>query len=255
MHRPTNHTLTLIALTTLIIIGLSTNVFAGPYTSGRIIPSDTVGIYSGDTRVGEYTEEAPLPLQAILKCSGDCAVRMTNLYVRVKGDTPFSLDETPENRTLLVKEGMLFFALPKLERQLVIVTSAGAITVQEAVLEAANQNDNILSGYINVTSQHTEVGVIEGGALIVSTTKGQSTIQSGNRLRLLAQAQPGAEPHLSQSELESLMGNGAGAMEEDDDDSYWPVLLTVIPAGILLSQVNNENNTTQNDENASPKAP
>ncbi len=256
MHRLTKYTLTLIVLTTFIFIGLTTNVFAGPYTSGRIIPSDTVGIYSGDTLIGQYTEEAPLPLQSILKCSGDCAVRMTDLYIRVKGNTPFSVDDTSENRTLLIKEGALFFALPKLEKQLVIVTSAGAITVQEAVLEAANQNDNILSGYVNVTSEQTEVGVIEGGALIVSTSDGQSTIQSGNRLLLLAQAKPITKPNLSQSELESLMGNGAGAMEEEDDHTYWPAWLAVITTGGLLFSQRDENpQNQQNDRTGSNPAP
>ena len=227
MAKLTKNRLIYLFLTILIVFGFTTNGFAGALSSGRIIPSGKVTIYSDNQQVGEYSKEAPLPMQSALTCSGDCAVRMTDLFARIKENTTFSVDETAENRSLYIKDGALFFAMPKLEKPLIITTQSGVVTLQQVLLKAAAQGENILTGYLKVRSDHTELGVIEGGSLIVTTADGQSTIQSGNRLLLMAQS----ELQSSGSNQSAMGGNPSAGIEQDDDDTTW--VQYAIMAGIV----------------------
>ena len=209
-------------LTTLILFGFTANVMAGTYDNGRIIPSGKVTIYSENNQVGEYTEEAPLPMQSILNCtSGDCALRMPNLSARVKENTPFAINETQDSRSIFIKEGSFFFAIPQLDKPLVIATAAGVVTVQQMFLNASNNGENVLSGYITVSNKGTELGVLEGGSLVVSTENGEQTIEAGNRI-LLAQSTP----------TKSSNTNAATMGEESEDAAGAPLW---VPAAVLAA--------------------
>ncbi len=213
-------------LTTLILFGFTANVMAGTYDNGRIIPSGKVTIYSENNQVGEYTEEAPLPMQSILNCtSGDCALRMPNLSARVKENTPFAINETQDSRSIFIKEGSFFFAIPQLDKPLVIATAAGVVTVQQMFLNASNNGENVLSGYITVSNKGTELGVLEGGSLVVSTENGEQTIEAGNRI-LLAQSAPAKSSNTNAAQLGETSDDSSGAAGFG---------LLGIPAGIIAT--------------------
>jgi hypothetical protein len=64
---------------------------------------------------------------------------------------------------------------------LVFVTPGGVVTAQQLILNAA-ADGGLLKGYVAVTGDSAEIGVFEGGSVLVSTVSGETTIQSGNNL-------------------------------------------------------------------------
>lgn len=171
----------IIVLITVPISGLASDL-----NSGRIIPTGKVLIYRGDQQVGELTAEAPFPEGALLACDGDCAVRMNDLLLVGADKSEFSVTTKAFSRELLVRKGTVYFALSKLPRSLVFVTPNGAVTTQQLILNAA-ADGGLLKGYVAVSGESAEIGVIDGGSVLVSTDAGEMTIQSGKKI-ILAQA-------------------------------------------------------------------
>jgi hypothetical protein len=170
----------------IVLIAFPTSGLASDLNSGRIIPTGKVLIYRGDQQVGELTAEAPFPEGALLACDGDCAVRMNDLLLVGADKSEFSVTTKAFSRELLVREGTVYFALSQLPRSLVFVTPKGAVTAQQLILNAA-ADGGLLKGYVAVSGESAEIGVIDGGSVLVSTDAGETTIQSGKKI-ILAQA-------------------------------------------------------------------
>ena len=183
------------AFITIILVVFSTSALASNLDFARIKPGGKVLIYRGDQQVGELTAEAPFPDGALLACDGDCAVRMDGLLLVGADKSLFSVTTRTNSRELLVKNGTVYFALSKMPHSLVFVTPGGVVTAQQLILNAA-ADGGLLKGYVTATGDSAEIGVYEGGSVLVSTVSGETTIQSGKKIVL------------AQSNLGQTSGNG-----------------------------------------------
>jgi len=90
-------------------------------------------------------------------------------------------------RELLIKEGTVYFAVSKMSHSLNFFTPSGNLAVLDILLNAAAGGPQ-LKGYVAVKPNGSELGVLEGGSMIVSTQQGEMMIKSGQRL-ILGQAE------------------------------------------------------------------
>lgn len=223
----------------IVLIAVPTSGLALDLNSGRIIPTGKVSIYRGDQQVGELTAEAPFPEGALLACDGECAVRMNDLVLVGADKSEFSVTTKAFSRELLVREGTVYFALSELPRSLVFVTPNGAVTAQQLILNAAADR-SLLKGYITINEESAEIGVIDGGSVLVSTDAGEKTIQSGKKI-ILAQA-PEAT---TTTGVAAQAGAGAGI-------AIGPVVAGAVGLGVAFTAI-----AAQDDKGpaASPAAP
>ena len=193
----------------LVLIAFSASGLAFKFDSGRIMPRGKVLIYRGDQQVGELTAEAPFPDGALLACNGGCAVRMNGLFLVGADKSLFSVTTRTNSRELLVRKGIVYFALSKMPHSLIFTTPQGIVTAQQLLLNAA-AGGGLLKGYVAVTGESAEIGVIEGGSVLVSTIAGEKTIQSGKKI-ILTQTDTGqtaAESTGAQTEASSAGATG-----------------------------------------------
>ena len=174
----------------LFAIGLSFALaipaFSSDLTSARIYPTGKITIYSGNQRVGEFNKEAPFPEGFLIAADGRCGVKMENVYLVAEDKSLFSLASAANLRKLQIKEGTVYFAVTKNSPSLSFITPSGSLAVLEILLNAATDSPQ-LKGYVSAKENGSELGIIKGGAMIVSTQQGEMMIESGQRL-ILAQA-------------------------------------------------------------------
>ena len=152
----------------------------------RIYPTNKVTLYRGDKVVGVYTKEAPLPEGSIISTDGRCAVKLDDLYLVGEDQSEFSINTAGRQRNLFIKKGTVYFKTSAMTRSFSFITPDGPISVQSIQLNAAAGGSS-LKGLVTVTESRSELGVVEGGSMIVSTDKGLMTIQSGKKI-ILSQA-------------------------------------------------------------------
>ena len=199
------------AFIVIVLIVFAASGFASNFDSGRIIPAGKVLIYRSDQQVGELTAEAPFPDGVLLACEGDCVARMNDLLLVGVDKSLFSVTTKANSRELLIKQGTVYFAMSKLPRSMVFVTPKGVVTAQQLILNAAG-DAGLLKGYVTVTEESAEIGVIEGGSVLFSTLAGETTLQSGNKI-ILVQAESGRtsdEGTGVQTEASSAGATGVG---------------------------------------------
>ena len=155
-------------------VGFSANV-----NSARIIPKGTVSVIKDGKAVGEFTQEAPLPEGSLLRCEGQCAVRMNDVYMVAEPGTVFSVSPMANSNELFVQEGIVYFSINESSRPLQFNTPAGVVTTRQASLTDAE-----LKGYVRVSGNEAEVGVIEGGTMIVDTPDGEMALLPGKQVTL-----------------------------------------------------------------------
>ena len=160
--------------------------FSSELKSARIYPTGKITIYSGNQRVGEFNKEAPFPEGFLIAADGKCGVKMEDIYLVAEDRSLFSVATSANLRKLLIKEGILYFAVSNMSRSLNFITPSGSLAVLDILLNAATDNPQ-LKGYVAVKQNGSEIGVIEGGSMIVSTQQGEMMIESGKQL-ILAQA-------------------------------------------------------------------
>ena len=157
--------------------------FAG---SDRMYPSNKVTLHRGDTIVGVYTKEAPLPDGTILSTDGRCAVKLEDVYLVAEDKSVFSISTSNQQRNLFIKEGTIYFKTSGIKRAFTFLTPDGPIGIHNIKLNAA-YGDSSIKGYVTVTEGKSEMGIADGGSMDVYTDEGLTTIQSGNKI-ILAQA-------------------------------------------------------------------
>ena len=170
-------------LLTFFMVSQGVSVFAD---SDRIYPTKKVTLYRGDKIVGVYTKEAPLPEGSIISADGRCAVKLDDLYLVGEDQSVFSINTSGRQRNLFIKKGTVYFKTSAMTRSFSFITPDGPISVQSIQLNAA-AGDGSLKGLVTVTENRSELGVVEGGSMIVLTDNGLMTIQSGNKI-ILSQA-------------------------------------------------------------------
>ena len=158
--------------------------FSANANSGRVIPKGTVSVIKDGKVVSEFTQEAPLPEGTLLKCQGQCTVRMNDVYMVAESDTVFSVTSTANSNQLLVQEGTVYFSVNESSRPLEFNTPSGVVTTRQTSI-----TDTELRGYVRVSGNEAEVGVIGGGTMIVDTPNGEMAIVPGKQVTL-ALAEP-----------------------------------------------------------------
>jgi len=183
-----------IGLKTVIAVFLclvfSVSAFAGDIQNSRLIPEKKVIIYEDGKKIGEFTKEAPCPEDVFLSCQGKCGIKLNGLTLVAEDNSMFAIKNTSDSQYLKVKKGTLFFGLSEMQRPFVFVTSKGAISANRMLLNASTDKE-MVKGYVKVSEQSTEVGVIEGGSLQMLTQKEDKLLQPGNKI-ILAQADMGS---------------------------------------------------------------
>lgn len=170
------------AVITLVLFAIGTSGFSSGSNSARIIPTEKVSVYRGNKLVGEFHAEAPFPEGALLACDGECAVKMEDLYLVAADKSLFSVRTKSDVREVLVKEGTVYFTISTLPRPMLFNTPISVFTVEG--LTVISPSSAPMKGYVTVTPEATELGVIEGGSILVSTIEGQKRIYAGRMVRV-----------------------------------------------------------------------
>jgi hypothetical protein len=179
MIRIKKHPLALRLVIVVVSFAFAAVGFSANANSARIIPRGTVSVIKDGKIVGEFTKEGPLPEGSLLRCEGQCTVRMNDTYLVVESDTVFSVSPTANSNELMVQEGTVYFSINESSRPLQFNTPAGDVTTRRTSL-----TDGELRGYVRVSGNETEVGVIGGGSMIVDTSSGELAILPGKKITL-----------------------------------------------------------------------
>lgn len=169
----------------LALVAFTSTGFCADTISPTLVPNGKVLVYQGKQIVGQLTAEAPLPEGKLLVVSGKCGVKMDGFFLVAADKSKFSVMTAKMDRSLKVKSGRVFFAISKLADPLSFVTPVGIVIARQVLLNAAT-GDALLKGYVDVTPKGSEIGVIEGGSMILTTSEGTQKINPGNRLLLAA---------------------------------------------------------------------
>jgi len=203
--------------------------FSANGNSARIIPKGTVSVIKDGKVVGEFTQEAPLPEGSLLKCEGQCTVRMNDAYLVAEHDTVFSVTPMAESNELLVQEGTVYFSINESSRPLQFNTPSGVVTTRQTSL-----TDGELRGYVRVSGNEAEVGVIGGGTMLVDTPNGEMAILPGKQVTL-ALVEPGTPASAS-------TGGGGSNMAAN-------VALGIVGTAVIVGGIYAINEAITNDSN------
>ena len=216
---------------------LAIPAFSSDLTSARIYPTGKITIYSGNQRVGEFNKEAPFPEGFLIAADGRCGVKMDNVYLVAEDKSLFSVASAANLRKLLIKEGTVYFAVTKNSPSLSFITPAGNLAVLEILLNAATDSPQ-LKGYVSVKQNGSELGIIKGGSMIVSTQQGEMMIESGQRL-ILAQADldVGAPEETEASDEKKGQEEKAGQEEKPEMSKNTKIIVGVIAAAAVAGGI------------------
>lgn len=173
------------ALPLTIVFLLGIWVFAQAawaFSISRIIPNGRVEAYSNGQVVQVYTSEAPFPEGHMLKTQGRCRVRLDAFYLVADDQSIFGIRDQNGERMLTIEQGMVYFALSELPGNLVFQTPAGVFPARQIVIHAAGQG--VMKAYLDIQSDQTQIGVLEGGYMVVSTSEGDHKIDPGHQITI-----------------------------------------------------------------------
>jgi hypothetical protein len=153
--------------------------FATTGFAARIVPTGMVSIIKDGKVIGEFSQEAPLPEGALLRCEARCAVKLDDVYMVAEPDTVFSVSPMANRYDVLVQQGTVYYSLNESSRPLNFDTPAGNATTGDLTL-----TDDELRGYVRVVGNETEIGVIGGGTMMVVTDSTEMAITSGKKLTM-----------------------------------------------------------------------
>ena len=166
---------------TVAILAFATVAYSSDLNLARIMPTGSVSVFQGDQKVGEFSKEAPLPEGRLLSCKGKCGVKMEHLYFVATDGSRFSVITREGVNKVNIEKGTIYFILSALPKTLVFETPHGIFTTDEIMLNVSTDG-GFLQGYVSVTKEDTELGVIEGGSMLISTIKGNERIQPGSKI-------------------------------------------------------------------------
>lgn len=159
-------------------------VFAGyalAADTARITPSGKVSVYRAEKLVDELSAGAPLPTESLLVCSGECWVRMDSLYIAASDQSAFYVKAPPLDKQIVFVKGFYYFSLTELSEQWVFKTPIEDVAVQQVHFQNEASSGR-LDGYIFVKDETIEIGVLEGGTLVVSSSHGEHALQPGKQI-------------------------------------------------------------------------
>lgn len=212
------HRLLAEAMVVLALICFTAPGFAADPFAGRILPTQKVTFFSDGEKVGQYTAEAPLPWDTLVKCEGRTGVRVNEMFLVFEDGSSFIISQTGTGSELNMKSGTAYFAFATLPEGLTFVAPQGFV-VPEVMLLNASTGNQMLKGYVKVDKSASEVGVLEGGKLVVRTADGKHTINTGQRI-ILAQSK--------------VKDSKAGAGDDEDGNRTGTYVAMGITGGVLL---------------------
>ena len=165
----------------LLSFALATAGFSANGGSARINPSGKVLMIKDGRVIGEFSNEAPLPEGVVLKCEGKCSVQLDDVYMVVERDTVFSIQPMADRHEVFVQEGTVYYSLSGTSRPLHISTPAGNATTGDLTLSETD-----LRGYVRVSGNETEIGVLGGGTMMVQTASGEMAVIPGKQITITA---------------------------------------------------------------------
>jgi len=174
------------AMVVFALICFTAPGFAADPFAGRILPTQKVSFFTDGQKVAQYTAEAPLPWDTLVKCEGRAGVRINGMALVFEDGSSFMVSRTENGNALDIKSGTAYFAFATLPEGLTFGTPQATV-VPEAMMLNASTGNQMLKGYVKVGESASELGVLEGGKLMVRTPDGTHTINTGQRI-ILAQS-------------------------------------------------------------------
>ncbi len=147
--------------------------------AARIIPSGKVSIIKDGKVVGEFSQEAPLPEGALLRCEAKCAIQLDDVYMVAERNTVFSVSTMADRHDVLVQQGTVYYSLNESSRPLHFDTPAGNASTGDLTM-----TEGELRGYVRVVGNETEIGVIGGGSMMLETGSGEIAVLSGKKVTM-----------------------------------------------------------------------
>lgn len=168
----------------LFILSLAGSSMAMNTDSARLIPQGKVHIYDGGQKIGELSSEAPLPEGKILTSKSRFGVKLQGMYLVAEENARCAVTPLAGETDLFVETGRVLFALTNVEEGgLSLSTPQDTVTVQGTLVNASTETST-LRGYLAFENNQMEIGVIDGGKLVVANARGRQVIESGNALQV-----------------------------------------------------------------------
>lgn len=159
-------------------------VGATPALSGsRIMPTGSVKVYEGGKLVQVLKQESALPDGAMLTTEGKCGVHTEDFFLVADDGCTFSIIDGVNRKDLRVDSGVVYFAITQKTGKLSFITPAGVISTQR-ILFNADSNGGLVKGYLDVSKSQVQLGVLEGGSMVVNTANGNEKIIAGKQITL-----------------------------------------------------------------------
>ena len=236
-------TLILKAFVVVLSFAVATAGFSTNGGSARIIPSGKVLMIKDGQVIGEFSNEAPLPVDTVLKCEAKCSVQLDDVYMVVEKDTVFSVQPMADRHELFVQEGTVYYSLSETSRPLHITTPAGDATTGNLLL-----SETELRGYVRVSGNETEIGVLGGGTMMVQTASGEMAVTPGRQITIAAVG----------SETTGAPAEETGGLTRNQKIAAGVIGGALLTAGIIalaLSGGNGGGGGRDDDDDGSPAAP
>ena len=208
--------------------------------AARIVPTGKVSIIKDGKVIGEFSQEAPLPEGALLRCEAKCAIQLDDVYMVAEPDTVFSVSPMADRHDVLVQQGTVYYSLNESSRPLHFDTPAGNATTGDLTM-----TEGELRGYVRVVGNETEIGVIGGGSMTIATDSEEVPITSGKKVTMT----------LADSEKAANAAGGQDGMSRNTKIALGVVgAAVVIGGGIALASSGGGGGGKKKDD-GSPAAP
>jgi hypothetical protein len=223
---------------TIISLAFTTAALSDAVNSPRIIPLGKVSIIEDDQVVGEFSQESPLPEGSLLRCEDRCSVKMDDTYMVADSGTEFSLTSAADQIGLYVKTGTVYFAINESSRPIQITTPSGDATTGDLTM-----SENEVSGYVRVSGNETEIGVIGGGTMMVETASGEMAVA------------PGEQVSITTVETDAYVAGDEGERSTMTYVALGVAQVAVLAGGIYLLSTIGGSSNSNNKSDGSPSSP
>jgi hypothetical protein len=157
-----------------IFLAFATSGFAA-----RIVPTGKVSIIKGGNVIGEFNQEAPLPEGFLLRCEAKCAIQLDDVDMQVEPKTAFSVSPMANRNDLTVQQGTVYYSLKESSRPLHFDTPTEKATTGNLYMTNVE-----LKGYVRAVEGVTEIGVLDGGAMMLEIGSDKLSVFSGEKLTI-----------------------------------------------------------------------
>jgi hypothetical protein len=204
----------------------------------RIIPQGTVKVYEGDRVVQVLSEEAPFPEGLMLENEGQCAAHLDNFYLVAIDKSRFGISDTAGEFRLVLEQGTTYFALSSLSGNLIFETPNGEFPAKHILINTSS-NGGLIKGYVTTKPDKTEIGVLEGGSMVVATNAGDQKIETGRQITIAQAILDDEEQGQAVAEAGQNEEGQAQAQNEEDEKipATYYVLGGLAAAGVVAGAV------------------